>query len=46
MDINEEIRFRVIDENFTDLTPTGPDKISQDQTGTKEEKSPYAITVS
>ncbi len=46
MDINEEIRFRVIDESFTDLTPTGPEKASQDQTGNQEEKSPYSITVS
>ena len=46
MDINEEIRFRVIDESFTDLTPTGPDKVTQDQPGAKEEKSPYSITVS
>ena len=45
MDINEEIRFRVIDENFTDLTPTGPKKASQDLQGNQEEKSPYAITV-
>ncbi|XP_028409117.1 DNA-directed RNA polymerase III subunit RPC8-like [Dendronephthya gigantea] len=44
MDINEEIRFRVIDENFTDLTPTGPEKASQDQPGNQEEKSPYCIT--
>ena len=46
MDINEEIRFRVIDESFTDLTPTGPEKVSQEQTGNQDEKSPYSITVS
>ena len=45
MDINEEIRFRVIDESFTDLTPTGPEKVSQEQTGSQDEKSPYSITV-
>jgi DNA-directed RNA polymerase III subunit RPC8 len=46
MDINEEIRFRVIDESFTDLTPTGPENASQDQPGNQEEKSPYSVTVS
>jgi DNA-directed RNA polymerase III subunit RPC8 len=46
MDINEEIRFRVIDERFTDLSPTGPEKTSQDQAGNQDEKSPYNITVS
>lgn len=46
MDINEEIRFRVIDESFTDLTPTGPENACQEQPGNHEEKSPYSITVS
>lgn len=45
MDINEEIRFRVIDECFTDLTPTGPEMIIQEQAGNQEEKCPYNITV-
>ncbi|XP_046845404.1 DNA-directed RNA polymerase III subunit RPC8-like [Xenia sp. Carnegie-2017] len=44
MDINEEIRFRVIDECFTDLTPTGPEMIIQEQAGNQEEKCPYNIT--
>ena len=48
MDINEEIRFRVVDEMFTDLSPAGPemsgDKQNMDETESK--RSPYTITVS
>ena len=49
MDINEEIRFRVVDEVFTDLSPAGPEmsgekKLSTDDTENK--RSPYSITVS
>ena len=48
MDINEEIRFRVVDEVFTDLSPAGPEmsgeKKSTDDTESK--RSPYSITVS
>ena len=48
MDINEEIRFRVVDEMFTDLSPAGPEmtgeKKNADELDTK--RSPYTITVS
>lgn len=48
MDINEEIRFRVVDELFTDLSPAGPemtgDKKNTDEVDSK--RSPYTITVS
>lgn len=49
MDINEEIRFRVIDETFTDMTPAGPENISKDKQPNQEAESkklPYVITVS
>ncbi|KAK3740692.1 hypothetical protein QZH41_019070 [Actinostola sp. cb2023] len=49
MDINEEIRFRVVDESFVDLTPTGPEVHNKEQLGVDEQeikKSPYSITVS
>lgn len=49
MDIGEEIRFRVTDETFVDLTPTGPEVHSKDQMNVDEQetkKSPYTITVS
>ena len=48
MDINEEIRFKIADETFVDLTPTGPEagteqkKLEGDQ---EQKKSPYTITV-
>ncbi|XP_035696030.1 DNA-directed RNA polymerase III subunit RPC8-like [Branchiostoma floridae] len=43
MDINEEIRFRVVDEVFVDTTPTGP-KVSEAAESDKEaKKSPYAL---
>lgn len=48
MDINEEIRFRVVDETFVDLTPTGPEVLKKDQLSVEEQeikKSPYSITV-
>lgn len=47
MDINEEIRFRVIDETFTDMTPAGPENISKDKQANQEAESkklPYVIT--
>ncbi|EDO38289.1 predicted protein [Nematostella vectensis] len=48
MDVNEEIRFRVVDETFTDVTPSGPEAASKDQIATKDDqeirKSPYTIT--
>lgn len=49
MDINEQIRFRVIDEMFVDLTPTGPEMHNKEQIATDEQetkKSPYSIVVS
>ncbi|XP_031569933.1 DNA-directed RNA polymerase III subunit RPC8-like [Actinia tenebrosa] len=49
MDINEEIRFRVVDETFVDLTPTGPEVHNKDQLSVEEQeikKSPYSITAS
>lgn len=48
MDINEEIRFRVVDELFTDLSPAGPE-MTGDMKNTDEvdsKRSPYSITVS
>lgn len=48
MDINEEIRFRVVDETFVDLTPTGPEVHQKDQLSVEEQeikKSPYSISV-
>jgi len=48
MDINEEIRFRVVDELFTDLSPAGPE-MTGDMKNTDEidsKRSPYTITVS
>ena len=48
MDINEEIRFRVVDEMFTDLSPAGPE-MSGEKKSTDEQdnkRSPYSITVS
>lgn len=47
MDINEEIRFRVVDEVFTDTTPVGPEdglEAGADENETK--KSPYSLVVS
>jgi len=50
MDINEEIRFRVIDEEFEDLTPEGPAPPKVDGEGTvvtvETRKSPYTISAS
>ena len=51
MDINEDIRIRVIDEEFVDLTPEGPaPPTSSDSEATSSsyetKKSPYTITVS
>ncbi|XP_041473566.1 LOW QUALITY PROTEIN: DNA-directed RNA polymerase III subunit RPC8-like [Lytechinus variegatus] len=44
MDINEEIRFRVVDEVFTDTTPVGPEdglEAGADESDAK--KSPYSL---
>jgi len=50
MDINEEIRFRVIDEEFEDLTPEGPAPPKVDGEGAvvtvETRKSPYTISAS
>lgn len=50
MDINEEIRFRVIDEEFEDLTPEGPAPPKVDGDGppvtVETRKSPYTISAS
>ena len=48
MDINEEIRIRVIDEEFVDLTPEGPAPPTLDGEAKSLEikKAPYTITVS
>ena len=48
MDINEEIRFRVVDEVFTDLSPAGPEMSGEKQNTdeTENKRSPYTITVS
>ena len=48
MDINEEIRFRVVDEVFTDTTPVGPeDGLEAGKVDESEaKKSPYSLVVS
>ena len=48
MDINEEIRFRVVDEVFTDLSPAGPEMSGEKKStdDTENKRSPYIITVS
>ena len=47
MDINEPIRFRVIDEEFVDLTPTGPTSSGSIETSepSEQKKAPYSILV-
>lgn len=48
MDINEEIRFRVVDEMFTDLSPAGPEMLGEKKNADEvdNKRSPYTITVS
>ena len=49
MDVNEEIRFRVIDEEFIDLTPEGPAPPPVDgeaPMSLEPKKAPYTISVS
>lgn len=46
MDINEEIRFRVVDEMFTDLSPAGPEMSGEKKEEIENKRSPYTITVS
>jgi len=45
MDINEPIRFRVIDEEFVDLTPTGPTSSGSIEPSepSEQKKAPYSI---
>lgn len=47
MDVNEEIRFRVIDEEFLDLTPTGPVSAANIEPSepADQKKPPYSILV-
>lgn len=46
MDINEEIRFRVVDEVFTDLSPAGPEMSGEKKStdDAENKRSPYSIT--
>ncbi|XP_002741858.1 DNA-directed RNA polymerase III subunit RPC8-like [Saccoglossus kowalevskii] len=46
MDINEKIRFRVVDETFVDTTPIGPRTIVEvsEVTETDVKRSPYVLT--
>jgi len=49
MDINEEVRFRVIDEEFIDLTPEGPAPPPVDgetPISLEPKKAPYTISAS
>ena len=48
MDINEPIRFRVIDEEFVDLTPTGPNSAGsiEPSESIEQKKAPFSILVS
>ena len=51
MDINEEIRFRIIDEEFVDLTPEGPapPPVADGEPAPppiENKRSPYTISVS
>lgn len=49
MDMGEEIRFRVVDENFIDTSPTGPSSVEPStSSGTEEtqkKEAPYTIVV-
>lgn len=50
MDINEKIRFKVVDEVFVDTTPVGPEDLAEPSQDTLQEnqpkKSPYSLVVS
>ena len=49
MDVNEAIRFRVVDKVFVDTTPVGPEEgIEPGSEITEKEvkKSPYSLVVS
>lgn len=47
MDINEKIRFKVVDEVFVDTTPVGPEDLAEPSQDTLQEnqikKSPYSL---
>ncbi|XP_077979998.1 DNA-directed RNA polymerase III subunit RPC8-like [Glandiceps talaboti] len=46
MDVNEEIRFKVVDETFVDTTPVGPKTIGEGSEVTDQDakRSPYSLT--
>lgn len=50
MDINEEIRFKVVDEVFVDTTPVGPEDLAEPVQDplleNQPKKSPYSLVVS
>ena len=49
MDVNESIRFRVVDKVFVDTTPVGPEEgVEPGSEVTEQEvkKSPYSLVVS
>ena len=49
MDINETIRFRVVDEIFVDTTPIGPKEVDEpgsEVTEKEVKKTPYSLVVS
>ncbi|KAL8586188.1 hypothetical protein ACOMHN_057750 [Nucella lapillus] len=45
IDIGEEVRFRVMDEKFVDMSPTGPEGMVQEftDTDTDSKKTPYTV---
>ncbi|XP_074648412.1 DNA-directed RNA polymerase III subunit RPC8-like isoform X2 [Tubulanus polymorphus] len=44
MDVGEELRFRVVDEMFVDITPTGPEGSTEAESYDSEmKKPPYSI---
>ncbi|XP_076460245.1 DNA-directed RNA polymerase III subunit RPC8-like isoform X2 [Babylonia areolata] len=43
IDIGEEVRFRVMEEKFVDMSPTGPDGVESTDSDTDAKKSPYTI---
>lgn len=45
MDVNEEIRFRVIDEIFLDTTPNNAPTSNTEQIVEKNAKAPYTLKV-
>jgi len=45
MDIGEEIRLRVVDEIFVDVSPVGPEKVGEKVSDGSDvdKKSPYTV---